>query len=133
MSAEKLSSEKASFEEPNRVGREDSHTAGTQVDTAINIEVAYATPQSQLILTTRIPVNYSVEEAIRASGILEEFPEIDLSENKVGIFGKLTKLGSTLQEKDRIEIYRKLIADPKAVRKQRAAEGKKMKKGGGRN
>ena len=62
---------------------------------------------------------------------LENFKteEIDLKVNKVGVFSKLTKLDKSLQHKDRIEIYRKLIADPKAVRKQRAAEGKKMKKG----
>ena len=73
----------------------------------------------------------TVEDAIRISGVLERFPEIDLGANKVGIFGKLTKLGSELRAKDRVEIYRALIADPKEVRKQRAAAGKRMKKGGG--
>ena len=68
---------------------------------------------------------------MRHSGILDEFPEIRLSENKVGIFGKLAKLSATLRDGDRIEIYRALIADPKEVRRQRAAEGKRMKKGGG--
>ena len=119
---------------PHEIVAKSSKTTGsgsTIADKLITIEVAYATPQSQLILKTRLPLNSTVEAAIKASGILEEFPEIDLSKNKVGIFGKLTKLDSILQEKDRIEIYRKLIADPKAVRKQRAAEGKKMKKGGG--
>lgn len=125
-----MPAEKLLPNEADKAGTEKNNTS-TSADATINVEVAYATPQSQLILTTRIPVNYTVEEAIRASGILEEFPEIDLSENKVGIFARLCKLDNTLQEKDRIEIYRKLIADPKAVRKQRAAEGKKMKKGGG--
>ena len=98
----------------------------------IKIEVAYARPDTQLIAIAAVAREATVEEAIKLSGILEKFPEIDLAENKVGIFGKLTKLSaSELHEGDRIEIYRKLIADPKEVRRQRAAEGKKMKKGGG--
>ncbi len=96
----------------------------------IIVEVAYATPAAQVIFTVEVDENASVEDAIIASGILAEFPEIDLQVNKVGIFSKVTKLDISLQHKDRIEIYRKLLADPKAVRKQRAAEGKKMKKGG---
>lgn len=95
----------------------------------IIVEVAYATPASQLIYTVEVDESATVEDAILASGILTEFPEIDLKVNKVGVFSKLTKLDKTLMHKDRIEIYRKLIADPKAVRKQRAAEGKRMKKG----
>ncbi|MCU7938279.1 MAG: RnfH family protein [gamma proteobacterium symbiont of Bathyaustriella thionipta] len=95
----------------------------------IIVEVAYATPASQLIYTVEVDESATVEDAIVASGILKEFPEIDLKANKVGVFSKLTKLDKPLVHKDRIEIYRKLIADPKAVRKQRAAEGKKMKKG----
>ncbi len=98
----------------------------------IKVEVAYARPDTQLIMTTSVAKEATVEEVIRLSGIMDKFPEIDLAENKVGIFGKLTKLGaSDLRDGDRIEIYRKLIADPKEVRRQRAAEGKKMKKGGG--
>ena len=95
----------------------------------IIVEVAYATPASQVIYTAEVDENATLEDAISASGILDEYPEIDLSINKVGVFSKLAKLDQSLQHKDRIEIYRKLIADPKAVRKQRAAEGKKMKKG----
>jgi hypothetical protein len=98
----------------------------------IKIEVAYARPDTQLIVIATVAREATVEEVIKASGILEKFPEIDLAENKVGIFGKLTKLSAgELHDGDRIEIYRKLIADPKEVRRQRAAEGKKMKKGGG--
>lgn len=96
------------------------------------IEVVYALPDTQIILEVDTPAEASVEEIIKASGIMEKFPEIDLAENKVGIFGKLTKLNNNaLRDGDRIEIYRKLIADPKEVRRKRAAEGKKMKKGGG--
>lgn len=95
------------------------------------VEVAYARPDEQVIIALDVEPGTTVEEAIRASGILERFAEIDLAQNKVGIFGKLTPLNTELRPKDRVEIYRALIADPKEVRKQRAAAGKRMKKGGG--
>ena len=69
--------------------------------------------------------------AIIKSGIQKEFPKIDLVNCQVGIFGKLATLDAPLREKDRIEIYRPLIADPKEIRRQRAEQGKKMKKGEG--
>lgn len=97
----------------------------------INVEVAYACPEKQVILPVNVPVGTTAEQAIRFSGILEQFPEIDLDSNKVGIFSKLSKLDSELKEGDRVEIYRPLIADPKEVRRKREAEGKRMKKGGG--
>ena len=100
-------------------------------DKLINIEVAYAEPETQVIIPLTVPQGTTIEQAIKQSGVLEMFPGIDLAVNKVGIFSKLSKLDSTLREKDRVEIYRKLIADPKEVRKRRAAEGKKMRKGGG--
>ena len=96
----------------------------------IAVEVAYAEPETQVIIPLRVSVGTTVEEAVKLSGVLETFPAIDLTVNKVGIFGKLGKLDQQLREKDRVEIYRKLIADPKKVRKERAAQGKKMKKGG---
>jgi uncharacterized protein len=97
----------------------------------ITVEVAYALPHRQLIIPLQVSPDSTAEQAIQASGILTKFPEIDLKQNQIGIFGKLTKLDSTLRHMDRIEIYRPLIADPKEVRKQRAEEGKVMKKGGG--
>ena len=97
----------------------------------INIEVVYAMPQEQILLKRQMPAGTSVAEAIQASGVLEKHPEIDLAVNKLGIFGKLTKADAVLRDKDRIEIYRPLIADPKEVRRKRAEEGKVMKKGGG--
>ena len=95
------------------------------------VEVAYALPNQQVILPVKVPTGTNAEAAIHASGLLAKFPEIDLAVNKIGIFGKLTKLETELRHLDRIEIYRPLIADPKEVRRQRAAEGKVMKKGGG--
>lgn len=94
------------------------------------VEVAYALPDNQAILSLEVEEGATVREAIERSGIRERFPEIDLDQNKVGIFGKLTKLDQPLRPKDRVEIYRPLIADPKEVRKQRAAEGKETRKGG---
>ena len=97
----------------------------------LTIEIAYALPDEQIILNREVAQGTTIEQAIQASGILEKYPDIDLSKQKVGIFGKLKKPQQALRAGDRIEIYRPLIADPKEVRKQRAAEGKRMKKGGG--
>ncbi len=91
-------------------------------DKEIVVEVAYARPDEQLILEIRVVTDATVEHAVRVSGILERFPEIDLRTNKVGIFGKLTSLSTRLRDQDRVEIYRPLIADPKQTRKQRAAK-----------
>ena len=97
----------------------------------INIEVVYALPDEQILLKQSVPIGTTVAEAIQASGVLDKHPEIDLANNKLGIFGKLTKADAVVRDKDRIEIYRPLIADPKEVRRKRAEEGKVMKKGGG--
>ena len=97
----------------------------------INVEVMYALPAQQPLLRVRLAEGATVEDAIRQSGVLDAFPEIDLAKNKVGIFSKLVKLDEKLRDKDRVEIYRPLIADPKEVRRKRAEEGKVTKKGGG--
>lgn len=97
----------------------------------MNIEVVYGHSDRQTLLSLEVAENITVEEAILQSGILDHFDDIDLAVNKVGIFGKITQLSSGLKDGDRIEIYRPLIADPKEVRRRRAEEGKKMKKGGG--
>lgn len=98
----------------------------------INVEVSYALPHQHDIVKLVLPQGATVGDAIEASGLLQRHPEIDLDgDNKLGVFGKLTKLDAVLRDRDRVEIYRPLIADPKAVRKKRAAEGKAMKKGGG--
>lgn len=99
--------------------------------TAIEVEVVFALSERQPILRVQLAEGATVEDAIRASGVLETFPEIDLSRNKVGIFSKLVKLDETVRDRDRVEIYRPLIADPKEVRRKRAEEGKLTKKGGG--
>lgn len=97
----------------------------------IAVEVVYALPHEQPMLRLNLPDGATVEDAIRQSGVLEAHPEIDLARNKVGIFSKLVKLDEKLRDKDRVEIYRPLIADPKEVRRKRAEEGKVTRKGGG--
>jgi putative ubiquitin-RnfH superfamily antitoxin RatB of RatAB toxin-antitoxin module len=92
----------------------------------ITVEVAYALPGEQLILSLEINSDCTVEDAIKRSGILEAYPQIDLSSDKIGVFGKMCKLTATLRHKDRVEIYRKLIADPKESRRQQAEKQKKQ-------
>jgi putative ubiquitin-RnfH superfamily antitoxin RatB of RatAB toxin-antitoxin module len=97
----------------------------------IYVELVYALPAEQILLKSEVPKGTTIADAVKLSGILDKFPEIDLEKGKFGIFGKLSKIDTVLREKDRIEIYRPLIADPKEVRRKRAEEGKVMKKGGG--
>ena len=104
---------------------------GCPVPESIRVEVVYPLPQKQEIIAVSLPVGATVIQAIEASGILQKYPEIDLAKNKLGVFAKLVKPDTVLRDRDRVEIYRPLIADPKEVRKQRAAEGKVMKKGAG--
>ena len=88
----------------------------------IMIEVAYAISEEQVIITIKVPTIFNVQQAIEKSGIQKKFPSIDLSKNKVGIFGKKTTLNHLLKDRDRIEIYRPLILDPKEMRRKRAAQ-----------
>lgn len=97
----------------------------------MRVQVCYALPERQELLNVDLPLAATVRQAVEASGLLLKYPEIDLEKGKFGIFGKLAKTDALLRDRDRVEIYRPLIADPKEVRKQRAAEGKVMKKGAG--
>lgn len=97
----------------------------------IKIEVVYALPTEQHLITLNVKPETTLAEAVKLSGLAEKFPEIDLVKGKFGLFGKLSKADTVLREKDRVEIYRPLLADPKEVRRKRAEEGKVMKKGGG--
>ncbi len=85
----------------------------------MNIGVCYANAEQQVWLRLEVPEQSRVEEAIKHSGILERFPEIDLASQKVGIFGKMVKLDSLIQPGDRIEIYRPIIADLKTVKRRK--------------
>ena len=97
----------------------------------ISVEVVYPLPQKQEIFSVRLPSGSTVRQAIEASGVMQKYPGIDLAKNKIGVFAKLAKPDTPLRDRDRVEIYRPLLADPKEVRKQRAAQGKVMKKGAG--
>lgn len=102
----------------------------------IQIEVVYGLAHKQKLLSLPINQGATVEYAIVESGILTLYPEIDLNKNKVGIWNKAVKLSTVLEDQDRVEIYRPLIADPKEVRKRRAEkaklEGRADKTTGGR-
>ena len=102
-----------------------------KIDKLIGVEVLYALPHEQTLLSIDVTQGTTAEDAIKISGILQKHPDIDLASNKVGIFSKLSKLDAVLRARDRVEIYRPLIADPKEIRRKRAEEGKIMKKGGG--
>lgn len=100
----------------------------------IMIEVAYALPDKQTLLQLSVPVGTTALEAVKQSGILTTYPNIDVDADKMGVFSQV--LGTkgldepasyTLRERDRIEIYRPLIADPKEVRRRRAEEAKAKK------
>ncbi len=98
---------------------------------SIHIEVVYALAERQDVIPLTVADGTTLGQAVEASGLPAKYPEIDLAKGKFGIYSKLAKPDTVLRDRDRVEIYRPLIADPKEVRKQRAAEGKVMKKGGG--
>ncbi|HSC46612.1 MAG TPA: RnfH family protein [Gammaproteobacteria bacterium] len=98
------------------------------VEREISVEVCYARADVQAVSTVKIASGASVGEAIRRSGLLERFPEIDLKSNAVGVFGKKAALDRPLADGERVEIYRPLVADPKEVRRKLAAQGRTLGK-----
>jgi putative ubiquitin-RnfH superfamily antitoxin RatB of RatAB toxin-antitoxin module len=90
-------------------------------DTGICVQVCYAKAGASLLLLT-VPAGTTVHDAIKRSGIVEQFPEIDLTVCRVGIFGKLKPLDTVLRDRDRVEIYRPLLTDPKESRRKRAVK-----------
>ncbi|SEE00561.1 MULTISPECIES: RnfH family protein [Pseudomonas] len=99
------------------------------VEVVIEVEVVYAAVDRQVLLSVTVPAGTTVRAALLASGVDREFPELDLAECPVGIFGKVVIDPDTrqLQAGDRIEIYRPLLADPKEVRRLRAAKAAEAK------
>ena len=91
------------------------------------VEVAYARDDKQSLISLEVKEGVTVKEAIEVSGILKTYKQIDLLKDRVGIFSKFVTLDTVLREKDRVEIYRPLIADPKKIRKERAAQAKSMR------
>ena len=98
----------------------------------INVEVAYATPERQLVLPLAVPRGCTLAEAIERSAIHQEFPGLVVDFDAVGIFGRKALAGQVLQPGDRVEIYRPLIADPKEARRKRARDGEAPVRGGGK-
>lgn len=104
--------------------------SAAEMNKKIEIEVVYALSQQQILLQLSVATGTTAGQAVELSGIGGYFPDTDMAHNKLGIFGKPVKAETVLRDHDRVEIYRPLIADPKEVRRQRAARGKAMKKGG---
>ncbi|WP_409202818.1 RnfH family protein [Vibrio sp. SS-MA-C1-2] len=96
-------------------------------DSLIRVEVVYPLPHQQKIFQLMVTQTSSIEEIIRKSGVLESYPEIDLSKNKLGIYSRSVKLSGSVRDGDRIEIYRPLIADPKEIRRRRIEQSKEKK------
>lgn len=88
----------------------------------LQVYLCYATAQREFIRQMQVDAGTTIEQAIHASGVLAEFPEIDLAASPVGIYAKKKPLDTVLRERDRIEIYRPLVADPKDSRRRRAAK-----------
>jgi len=95
--------------------------------TMINIEVAYALDNKQALLQLQVAEGTTAVEAAQQSGLTDKFEGIDLENAKLGIFSKVVSPTQVLREGDRVEIYRPLIADPKEVRKARAARAKERR------
>ena len=93
-------------------------------ESLLKIEVVYALPQEQSLLTVHVAEGSDIQTCIEQSGILTRYPEIDLAATKVGIWSRSRKLTDKVNNGDRIEIYRPLIADPKDVRRRRAEKAK---------
>ncbi len=89
----------------------------------ISVEVAYATPQLQKIIAVEVEQGSTIEEVIYLSGVLNVFPEIDLTRQKIGVFSQARKMSDLVQNGDRIEIYRELLIDPKEARRKRSQSG----------
>lgn len=90
----------------------------------LEVEVAYAKPNTQALISVTLAAEATMEQAIIRSGILSRFPEIDLKTTEVGIFGKICRLSDSVKTGDRIEIYRPLSQNPMDARRQRAMSDK---------
>ncbi len=87
----------------------------------MNVGICYALADKQIWLRIDVPENSTIAEVINLSGIKDQFPDIDLQTQKVGVFGKITKLDTVVKDGERVEIYRKITADPNQVQRRRVA------------
>lgn len=90
----------------------------------LTVDVVYARLGEQDVVRLALAPGSTLEQALRASGLIERHPEIDLAQNPVGVFGRAADLATALREHDRVEIYRPLRIDPKESRRRRAARKK---------
>ena len=86
----------------------------------VHVQLSYATPMHEYLCDLAVEAGTTIEQAIRLSGVLDDIAGIDLSVQPVGLYGKKRPLDTVLRERDRIEIYRALVADPKESRRKRA-------------
>ena len=96
-------------------------------ESVVKVEVAYALPEQQTVIALEVAEGSTVQLAIEQSGILAKHAELDLQVNSVGVYGKAAKLDALVRDGDRVEIYRPIVADPKAARKKKAAKAKPTK------
>jgi uncharacterized protein len=97
------------------------------VDTCLRVEVVYALANHAYIIPLQVPADCTIRQAIQKSEILKACSEIDLSENKIGVFNKIKQLDDVVKDGDRIEIYRPLLVEPKEARRRRAEKQKVQK------
>jgi len=102
--------------------------ATKSLNKTVSVQVVYATPEKQVLKQITVPESATIEMTVALSGLLEEFPEIDLLKNDVGVFSERRQLGDVVRAGDRVEIYRPLVADPKEVRRRRAQNANNKKK-----
>lgn len=95
----------------------------------VHVKVAYALRERQALLSLEVEEGTTARNAIERSGILRQFPQIDLARDTVGVFGRIVDLDAPLQDGDRVEIYRALIADPKEARRTRATRAAPVRRG----
>jgi putative ubiquitin-RnfH superfamily antitoxin RatB of RatAB toxin-antitoxin module len=98
----------------------------------LSVQVCYALATEQVLIDVELPAGATLMQAIEASGILQRYPQIDLSTQKAGVFGKLKPLDTALADHDRVEIYRPLLVDPKVSRQRRVEKTRKAGSIGGR-
>jgi putative ubiquitin-RnfH superfamily antitoxin RatB of RatAB toxin-antitoxin module len=88
----------------------------------MKVTIVYAKPSRQTVIGVDLPDGATVQQALEKSGVLRQFPEIDLTQQKVGIYGKATTLETVVEDGTRIEIYRPITADPKTVKRRAQPE-----------
>jgi putative ubiquitin-RnfH superfamily antitoxin RatB of RatAB toxin-antitoxin module len=95
------------------------------MSTLLSVELAYAEPGAQVLIPLSLPDGATLRDALAASGILTRFPHLDPATLKTGVFGKLKPLDAPLADHDRVELYRPLVADPKAARRRRVEKARR--------